>query len=95
MRQHEDYTSCKLTKISFMFLAFLTFFFIIQIFMAAIAVVHMEAQWPLLQPTVPYVYGTYPAYPQVRVIPRTNPVSPLTYGLCDDTLIELSKWTVE
>merc|ERR1712029_198287 len=47
--------------------------------MAAIAVVHMEPQWPLLQPTVPYVYGTYPAYHQVRVVPvvpKTKSVAP-------------------
>jgi hypothetical protein len=49
------------------------------IFMAAIAVVHMEPQWPLLQPTVPYVYGTYPTYHQVRVVPvvpKTKSVAP-------------------
>ena len=47
--------------------------------MAAIAVVHMEPQWPLLQPTVPYVYGAYPAYHQVRVVPvvpKTKSVAP-------------------
>ena len=66
--------------------------------MATIAVVHLEPQWPLLQPTVPYVYGTYPAYHQVRVIPRTNPVASLAYGLsyeekCTATLREFSKWS--
>ena len=56
------------------------FFFIIQIFMAAIAVVHMEPQWPLLQPTVPYVYGAYPVYHQVRVVPWTKSVASLAYS---------------
>merc|ERR1712029_970039 len=64
------------------------------IFMAAIAVVHMEPQWPLLQPTVPYMYGTYPAYHQVQVVPRTNPVAPLAYdgiskNKCISTLLDI------
>ena len=66
--------------------------------MAAIAVVHMEPQWPLLQPTVPYVYGTYPAYHQVQVVPLTNPVAPLAYdgiskNKCVSTLLSISKWS--
>ena len=49
-----------------------------QIFLAAITVVHMEPQWPV---SVPYVYSGYPAYP-VRVVPRINPVaSSLAYSI--------------
>ena len=55
-------------------------FFFIQIFLAAIAVVQMEPQWPLLQPTVPYVYGAYPVYHQVRVVPWTKSVASLAYS---------------
>merc|ERR1711862_769360 len=52
----------------------------LAIFMAAITVVHMEPQWPLLQPTVPYVYGAYPVYHQVRVVPWTKSVASLAYS---------------
>ena len=59
-------------------------FFVIHIFMPAIAVVHLEPQWPLLQPSVPYVYfGTNlpTVYPVPVRVGHINPLKAMVYRL--------------